>query len=166
MEFSQMQGESASTSVSVRGQRRGFYWQDWFAAWQMLRSLIAPGEGIVAVAVESTDPNGLDDVVVYRHDSITYYQLKHTVDSEGKFTGTDLFGALEKGTPLIGKLYHAFGVVRGTAGSRRIEVRVHTNADGSGHHKNLLIAPGQLDRRILQPIRRGEWPLDEESDVL
>ena len=161
-----MQGESASTSVSVRGQRRGFYWQDWFAAWQMLRSLIAPGEGIVAVAVESTDPNGLDDVVVYRHDSITYYQLKHTVDSEGKFTGTDLFGALEKGTPLIGKLYHAFGVVRGTAGSRRIEVRVHTNADGSGHHKNLLIAPGQLDRRILQPIRRGEWPLDEESDVL
>ena len=56
---------SSTPNAAARGQRRGFYWQDWYAAWTMLRCVAEPAAGIVAVEVEAADAPHVDDIVVY-----------------------------------------------------------------------------------------------------
>lgn len=51
-------------NAAARGQRRGFYWQDWYAARTMLRCVCEPAEGVVAVEVEAADAPHVDDVVL------------------------------------------------------------------------------------------------------
>ena len=55
----------------------GSYWQDWYAAWTMLRCWGEPAEGIVMVGVEAAASH-VDNIVVHRTDGIAYHQLKNT----------------------------------------------------------------------------------------
>lgn len=80
---------------SSRGQRRGFYWQDWYAAWIMLRCWAEPADAISAVEVEAVGAPHVDDVVIYQANRTLFKQLKHKV--RGPFTGADLFSPTKRG---------------------------------------------------------------------
>lgn len=142
---------TSSPNASTRGQRRGFYWQDWYAAWTMLRCWAEPAEGIRAVAPEADDALHVDDVVIYRDDAVTYSQLKHTVNDDGFFTGADLFGATGEEKPLIAKLYRGWKLVSGRG--KVVRIRLVTNARASARSNNHTVAPHDLERRVLAPLR-------------
>lgn len=149
-------------NAATRGQRRGFYWQDWYAARTMLRCVTEPAEGIIAVEVEAADAPHVDDVVERHSDLLIYRQLKHTVDENGRFTGANLFSVPEGGISLIGKLYKGWSRVRGRAGLR-VEVHLTTNASGSPNPQNLLISPIHFERLVLEPARQPDWSPDDET---
>jgi hypothetical protein len=127
----------------------------------MLRSWAEPAEGITSVAPEAADAPYVDDIIVFRGDQAAFKQLKHSVEGEGAFTGSDLF-AKRDGISLIGKLFKGWNKVRTRA--RIVEVHLTTNVKASEDPRNLLISPADFQQRILVPARSGVsiWPDDLE----
>lgn len=153
-------------NAAARGQRRGFFWQDWYAAWVMLRAIARPNEGIVAVEVEAANATHVDDIVIHQEDAIIYRQLKHTVKDNERLTGADLFGKDGDKPTLINKLYRGWKRVSG-ASSLPIEIRLTTNAAGSSDSRNLLVSPVEFEERILSKARQATWsPSSEEMALL
>ena len=136
--------------LSIRGPRRGFYWQDWYAAWIMLRCWAEPRDAITAVEVEAVAAPHVDDIVIHRRHRTVFKQLKHK--SAGTFTGADLFSPAKDEAALIGKLFLGWQRVRTAYGSE-VEVHLTTNGSPSRSTNNYLISPARFQEAILAPAR-------------
>ena len=147
--------KSGDWSSSVRGSRRGFFWQDWYAAVAMLRCWACPAEGVLAIEVEAAGAQHVDDVVVYGSDVVAYQQLKHTVSTSRRFTGSMLFSDRE-GPPLIRKLFVGWQRVS-TASTKPVEVHLVTNAPASRASNNLIMSPATFAESVVVPVREGAW---------
>lgn len=145
---------SSKARAAARGQRRGFYWQDWYAAWMMLRCWAEPAEGIDAVEAEATGAPHIDDIVVYHRGNTIYKQLKHKAGAENRFTGADLFGEQDGRPSLIARLFIGWTTIKDRVGGT-IEIHLTTNAMPSEGSRNRLISPIDFQREILRPARAG-----------
>lgn len=144
-----------STTRSTRGPRRGYYWQDWYAAWIMLRCWAEPSQGITAIEVEAAGTPHVDDIVVHRRDRVAFKQLKHKARTESRFTGADMFSDQGE-APLIKKLFDGWAAVR-TRNALATEVHLTSNAMPSQSNRNRPISPEEFQRQILWPARSGIW---------
>ena len=157
---------TAKKNAGARGQRRGFYWQDWYAAWEMLRAVVSPDHGVVGIEVEAADAPHVDDVVIHKPGVTVYRQLKHKIEGR-PFVGSDLFGSTSGAPePLIRKLFLGWTRVA-TKHAGRVEIRLTTNAPGSAHPKNKPISPVDFSKRILENAREPSWrPVPEDAALL
>ena len=134
--------------TSARGPRRGFFWQDWYAARTLLRCWHESAAGIRRVEVEAEDTAHIDDVVVHRDGRSSYYQLKRI--EKGQFTSSLLLGPSKSGL-LLRKLFVGWKRMRSRSGGL-IEVILATNATLSRSPKNIPCSPAFLCERILRPL--------------
>ncbi len=148
---------SLNSQPSTRGQRRGFYWQDWFAAWTMLRCVVEPAEGILAVEAEAAGAPHVDDIVIQRLDRVIYQQLKHSVREEPRVTGSQLFVGSPDKPSLLAKLFRGWKEVRRNA-TVPVEIHLVSNARASSDCRNVPLSPLDFQRRFMEPARVGPWP--------
>lgn len=150
---------------SPRGARCGFFWQDLFATRELVRCALEPEAGIDSVNVEAYNAGHADDVVVCRQGHWTYFQLKHSVDSERRFVASDLFGG-SMGETVFEKLFSTHKDLEKRHAS--YEIQLHTNRRASDGGSNRPISPFELEEKLLTPMRADPaWlPPDEMGAVV
>ncbi len=153
--------DSPTQPTSPRGARRGLYWQDWFAAWAMLRCWAEPAEGVAAIEVEALGTPYVDDLILDSKGRRVYKQLKHTTRQLKRFTGADLFSEAGGEPALIGKLFKGWARVRVEPGLP-VEIHLVTNAAPSEDARNRPISPVEFERKVLRPVRSGVWSCPDD----
>jgi hypothetical protein len=159
---------------ATRGPRRGLVWQDWYAASVLLRAWSEPRAGIRAVEVEAKGAQPIDDVVVHFDDKVRYYQLKHSVDPDARFTGSQLLSPAGGESPLLRNLYDGWRKVRGKWPEKHAEVHLLTNVPAAVTRRTALATPDELVSELLEPLRdstrslsgRGQELLEQTRTLL
>lgn len=150
---------------ATRDQRRGFYWQDWYAAWVMLKALAQP-DGVTHIEVEAAGVEaGVDDIIVHRRSGSTFLQLKRK--EYDTFSGSDLFAPRKADKPsVIEKLFTGWKALEEKSQPAAVEVRLVTNARASEDRRNQPISPKGFVDQILTPLRAGKALTQDDEDNL
>ena len=156
---------SATGRGLAQDQRRGFYWQDWFAAHELVRCALVSTAGIVSVQIEAAGAGHADDVVVrYASAPARFHQLKHTVVADARYVASDLFGEKKGKASVFRKLFTTHQQL--ASKGEPFELRVMTNATASSDSGNDPLPPSALQAEFIEPLLDPNWALVPEQEAI